>query len=328
MKELLEKYIQDRCTPEELQKVLPYIDTPQGRRELEELLMADWENFVPEEAEDGVAGEWQDRLTNQAGKKSGKSAILRQSWIGYAAAVLLVTSFGFYFLSQQKRSNEEIQQVAMVEKFNPRGTRTILTLSDSSVVYLGAESRIRYPERFTGTKREVCLEGEAFFEISHNRKKPFIVHTGTVETQVLGTSFKIEAFKDQLLTVSVATGKVSVGHKENSTLTSLAILTPGEMVSWNSSANSTEISHIPMGDVRNLKNGNLAYTDARLDKIAQDLGRWYNTKVVITNPKIAVYQLSITINGKASINGALDAITAATGLKYKITNNQITIAQR
>ena len=328
MKELLEKYIQDRCTPEQLQKVLPYIDTPQGRRELEELLRADWENFVPEKAEDGVAGEWQDRLTNQAGKKPGKSAILHQSWIGYAAAILLVTSFGFYFLSQQKRSKAKIEQVAVVEKFNPSGTRTILTLSDSSVIYLGAESRIRYPEHFTGTKREISLEGEAFFEISHNAKKPFIVHTGKVETQVLGTSFKIEAFKDHQLTVSVATGKVSVGHKENNTLTSLAILTPGKMVSWNPSDNSTETSAIPIEDVRNLKNGTLAYTDARLDKIVQDLGRWYNTKIIIDDPKITAYLLSITINGKVSINGALDAITAATGLKYRITKNQITIGQR
>ncbi|MDR6786046.1 transmembrane sensor [Pedobacter africanus] len=328
MKELLEKYIQDRCTPEELQKVLPYIDTPQGRRELEELLMADWEDFAPEKAEDSVAGEWQDRLTKRGGKKPGKLTMLRQSWIGYAATVILVTGFGFYFLNREKRSRVEVQQVAMIEKFNPSGKRTILTLSDSSVVYLGAESRIRYPERFAGTKREISLEGEAFFEISHNPEKPFIVQTGKVETQVLGTSFKIEAFKGHQLTVSVATGRVSVGRKENSKLTSLAILTPGKMVSWNPSDNSTEISAIPIEDVRNLKNGTLAFKDTRLDKIALDLGRWYNTKIIITESKLTAYQLSITINGKASINGALDAITAATGLKYRISKDQIIIGQR
>lgn len=327
MKELLKKYIQDHCTAEELRKILPYIDTPQGHRELEELLMTDWEDFAPENAKDGVATEWQERLTKRTEKKSGTFSMLRQSWIGYAAAVILVAGFGFYFFNRETRSLADSQQVKMIEKFNPSGTRSILTLSDSSVIYLGAESRIQFPEHFTGAKREVSLEGEAFFEISHNREKPFIVRTGNVETQVLGTSFKIEAFKDRQLTVSVATGKVSVGYKEDRTLASLAILTPGKIVRWNPSDSSTEISAIPIEDVKNLKNENLAYTDARLDRIAQDLGRWYNTKIVINDPKMTAYRLSITINGKAPINGALDAITAATGLQYRITKSQITIGK-
>lgn len=328
MKELLEKYIQDRCTPEELGQVLPYIDTPQGRNELEELLMIDWEGFSPQKANTRVANEWQDRLIKRTGKKTSKMTRLRQSWIGYAAALILVASFGFYFLDLNKGSLIEPERAVMIEKINPRGTRTMITLSDSSIVYLGPESSIKYPEHFADSKREISLVGEAFFEIRHNPKKPFIVHTGKVETQVLGTSFKIEAIKGRQLRVAVATGKVGVSYKDHNKTTSLAMLTPGKMVKWNPADQTSTLSETPIEDVRNLKNGNLAFIDAPLGKIAQDLGRWYNIKIVINDPKISAYQLSITINGKISINGALDAITTATGLKYKLTKNQITLTKR
>src|SRR6202000_336004 len=97
---------------------------------------------------------------------------------------------------------------------NPRGQRSVVRLSDSTIVYLGPDSKINFPGRFNGKTRELNLEGEAFFQVKKDHQHPFIIHTGDVSTTVLGTSFKITAFKGEPLTVSVATGKVRVDEKQ------------------------------------------------------------------------------------------------------------------
>lgn len=68
-----------------------------------------------------------------------------------------------------------------------------LTLPDGTTVVLQANSRLRYPEKFTGNTREITLSGEAYFDVAHDAQKPFIIHTGKIRTTVLGTAFKISA---------------------------------------------------------------------------------------------------------------------------------------
>ena len=238
--------------------------------------------------------------------------------------IFLVLGVATWFIVQRDRP---AAQIAMEEQYNPKGKRTKITLPDGSVVHLGADSRLRYPEQLNANSREVSLEGEAFFEVSHDENRPFIVHTGEVQTQVLGTSFKIEAFKNHQLSVAVATGRVSVDYKEpNRPLKSLAVLTPGRKVSWNPIDHQSVTTTLAIEDVSAWKDGTLAFTDVRLDDIAAELERWYNIKLIIKDAEVNAYSLSISVNGNAPINAALDAITGATGLTYKIAQNQITIS--
>lgn len=330
VKQLLKKYINNSCTAEELKYILPYIQQAKGRQELEQLLLEDWETFNPVPVKDSAANEWYERLQAVTGKRQQKFIFTRNySWLKYAAIAIMVLGMGTFFYNY-KRNNKPVQQTAMLESYNPKGQRTQIVLADGSIVYLGAESRLQYPKQLSGKTREIYLEGEAFFEVEHDVYRPFIVHTGKVQTQVLGTSFKIEAFKNQQLNVSVATGKVSVGYKEqeNKSLKSLAVLTPGKMVSWNPENHQSSLTAIAIDEVRGLKSGNLAFNDVTLQQITQQLERWYNIEIKIKQPDIAQYRLSININGKASLNLALDAITAATGLTYKMNKGQVVLSSK
>ncbi|MBD1362660.1 FecR domain-containing protein [Mucilaginibacter sp. ZT4R22] len=324
-KDLLKKYIGHQCSPEELALVLKYIQLPEGRQALEYLLLNEWNAFEADDAEPGHSEQWHALLDARIKQHTAPSFTARYSWLKYAAIFIMVTGIGAWLLLE-RQPKETLGQIALVEKYNPRGQRTRITLQDSSVVYLGADSRLRYPELLNGSTREIFLEGEAFFEVKHDVKHPFIVHTGKVQTQVLGTSFKIEAFKDQRLTVAVATGKVSVGYKDQANaLRSLAVLTPGKEVSVNA-VNKAEINTVAIVDIKGWVDGSLAFTDARLDEIFRELERWYNVKIIIKGDKLKAYSLSINVNGKAPITLALDAITGATGLKYRIDQNQIIIS--
>src|SRR5690606_29105984 len=90
------------------------------------------------------------------------------------------------------------------------GQKSTITLSDGTTIKLNSGSRLRYPEAFDEGLREVHLEGEAFFDVARNEHSPFVVRTKSVTTRVLGTSFNIEAFPDEQISVTVATGKVEV----------------------------------------------------------------------------------------------------------------------
>lgn len=322
---LLKKYMEHTCSPEELVWVLDYIALPEGRNALEKLLLEDWNAFETGDGRSGDAERWHQRLHEKVPIEA-PARTSSYAWLKYAAAIILVMGFGTSFLLRWPGRDAAVD-IAMTEKYNPRGQHSQITLQDGSIVYLGADSKLRYPQLLNGKTREITLEGEAFFEIKHDTKRPFIVHTGNVQTQVLGTSFKINAFKGQQLSVAVATGKVSVGYTaKGAKLKSLAILTPGEKVSWDEAQQKLNKTNIAAVAVSGWKDGNLIFTDARLDDMCRELERWYNTRIIIKDQQIKAYNLSMTVNGNTPITSALDAMTSATNLKYRIKQNQIYIS--
>jgi ferric-dicitrate binding protein FerR (iron transport regulator) len=129
-----------------------------------------------------------------------------------SVAILFIPLLGLsaYFIAQTI-TLKSTQHIEIAEVFEAQGTQSRITLLDGSVVTLKDGSRLNLKNNFSGNTREITLEGEAFFEIAHNPKKPFIIHTGSVKTTVLGTSFSIKAIPGETsITVAVTEGKVKV----------------------------------------------------------------------------------------------------------------------
>lgn len=97
------------------------------------------------------------------------------------------------------------------ETIAPRGQKSQIILSDGTKVWLNSETKIRYPGRFSKVQRDVYLTGEAFFEVSKNGSRPFVVHTPELDVKVVGTKFNIKAYEDeQQIATSLFEGKVSL----------------------------------------------------------------------------------------------------------------------
>ena len=144
-----------------------------------------------------------------------------------AACVILMICVGIYIfkmpytIPQINNKNETtgISNVIFVENY--KTSVQIVNLPDGSRITLQPKSKIHYNKNFVDDRREVTLEGEAFFNVTRNEKKPFVVYTGEITTTVLGTSFNIKAIdKQKDITVSVATGKVMVSAVHNNNLKS------------------------------------------------------------------------------------------------------------
>lgn len=142
-------------------------------------------------------------------------------WMQFAASVAFIVLAGWAVYSVMIKQEEKPQlgqqdsmignDNALTEKVNSTSETIELVLADGSKISLAPKGRIRYPERFDGERREVFLEGEAFFDIAKDPEHPFLVYANGLVTKVLGTSFRIKAYGDSReVTVEVKTGKVAV----------------------------------------------------------------------------------------------------------------------
>ena len=128
-----------------------------------------------------------------------------------AAVFAITVACGTYFYKSEIRKIGEAMNTITV----PAGQRANLTLPDGTNVWLNARSEMRYPAAFTGNKREISLDGEAYFEVTHKGGKPFVVRTDKCNVEVLGTKFNVEAYSDsEDFCTSLMEGSVRVSDKK------------------------------------------------------------------------------------------------------------------
>ncbi|UYQ95647.1 FecR domain-containing protein [Chitinophaga horti] len=318
-KALLEKYLDNRCTPEEVVLVEIYLQQPGSDAALNAVLAsrleADMELSMQAPEDEVQKAAWSARMRSRMGRgaKIRPMGIWRYAAIG---AAVLAGVGGFTLLRMHKPAT---QSVALLYKNNPQGQRAIIHLADGSVIHLGAGSRLDYPEAFTGEKREISLTGEAYFEVAEDPAHPFVVRTGSVATTVLGTSFKISAFGGKPLSVAVATGKVRVDYEERE----LAVLTPGKQMTWNSG--NAQLADVAVADIEGWQKGRLMFNSQSLQEVAADLERWYNVKISFVSSEKATAKITVTLFGSAPLDKTLQTLAAGSGFSYKINGRDVLI---
>ncbi|TKC58035.1 DUF4974 domain-containing protein [Pedobacter hiemivivus] len=341
-KELLKKYLKDSCSPAELQQVRAYLLRPGTREILHDLITSDsqeeWEQqtnttLIP----DDQMREWQAKFEL---RKTAQTTLLDQSetsrsfrgprFLKYAAVwIPLILGVGIYAFSRLKDSPSTsapaIATLVMKEFSTVKGQRAKITLADGTLVYMGPASTLKYPEQFSDSTRVIALKGEAFFEVAHNPQKPFIIHTQNIRTQVLGTSFKVNAIKGRPFEVQVATGKVRVDRVNPGQTEHLAVLTPGQQVTL-SSLNSTAIlGQVAVQDVRGWKNSKLVFKDQSIGEIAGQLERAYDVQFSFKNAAKAREIVTVTLQDNIPLNQTLRVLSAGAQFKYSIKGKNIII---
>ncbi len=139
----------------------------------------------------------------------------------------------------------------------PRGGEYSLTLSDGTVVFLNADSKLRFPVKFGDTKREVELEGEGYFEVTRNEKVPFIVKTSRMDVLVLGTKFNISAYEDDSITMTtLVQGSVRVTASDNGMS---VVLQPNEQAELEHGGNILQVSEVDASFATAWKDGRLRF---------------------------------------------------------------------
>ena len=234
-----------------------------------------------------------------------------------AAIVLVVAVFGFWF----SRSEKTEPAVQLITKTTSRGQKLTVSLADGTKVKLNSESTITYPLTFenSGT-REISLSGEAFFTVTEDKKKPFIVHTDQLDAVVLGTSFNINAYQhNSRISITLETGKVRVETNQLSGLNRSFEILPGEQVSFIRSSREMHKQKIELSQFISWKDGTINLEDKTIQEAINILERWYNISFSLGDSKIEGCKLSGEFNSD-NLENILRNMEFLTNLKFQLVN--------
>jgi len=328
-RQLLQKFLNGLCSPSEQQRVKTLLDTKEGKtiliKLMEELdLAADqYEKPGIDEKDLGPRVQYWKKLVHERMAPIKKNDIrpIRSIRILRQAAVWVGLIFTFGIAAWQIKRTLIQQDIVYIKKENTKGVPVRYILPDSSSIYLAAGSSLSYAEDFPEKGRDIKLTGAAFFDVKRDEAKPFTIHTGKVQTQVLGTSFKVTAFEGELLEVAVATGKVAVGTSENKN--KIAILTPGKKVSFDPLTKKAKLSIIAIDGLEQWKSGELIFDDQPLELVVKELQRRYGVRVVCRDRTTAAYRVSGSFGAKDSIETILKMLSILGKFNYEMQRGSI-----
>jgi ferric-dicitrate binding protein FerR (iron transport regulator) len=196
-----------------------------------------------------------------------------------AAAILLFVCYTAYlWYGREPRKPMSPSYTSVVTR---PGEHLLVTLPDGSQALLNGNSRLAFPPNFSPASRSVFLEGEAFFTISQDERRPFLVRTNTLSTKVLGTSFNVRSFRQENTTqVAVATGKVQVTLAGHAALD----LTPGQRVSYRlHDAAGLRMENVDLAMIGAWKDRSFFYEQTPLRQILADLESVYGLRFKVAD---------------------------------------------
>lgn len=203
----------------------------------------------------------------------------------------------------------------------PKGNTYKIRLADGTQVTLNADSKLTFPIQFTGTKREVTLEGEAYFEVSKRQisagskmiKQEFIVHAGQNAIQVLGTKFNVKSYREEKQqSFTLEEGSIALNSPANP---APILLKPGQKIIQ--AGNEFSLLEVDISKDLSWKNGDFYFDSSTVQEIMAQISRWYNIEVEYLGP-INNQRYISSISRKKTLQEVLEILETTTGIKFDI----------
>lgn len=249
----------------------------------------------------------------------------RKKIFGFSAAASVIMAFigSIYWTNNENPAPFTIvrSEKSIEVSTTYKGQRTKVILPDGSIVYLNAGSSINYPVAFSKINRVVTLVGEGFFEVVKNKKKPFIVETGKVKTQVLGTSFNVRAYNNEkIVQVAVATGKVKMEDKASG---NAQFLTPNEMGTLDNTATILK-TKVNLDKAIGWKKGVLVFDGDNFTDVFAKLEIWYGVNIIVM-PNVELRGHYSGEFQQETLENIMQGIAFTSGFQYEIAGKTILI---
>lgn len=207
----------------------------------------------------------------------------------------------------------------------PRGGEFKVELEDGTEVWLNAQSRLEYPETFGDAERRVRLEGEAYFKVAKNAKKPFFVEAGDQIIRVVGTEFNVRSYpEDATVQTTLVSGKITMSLKGSEDRE--MVLTPGSEAVFDKEERSLKVKSVDTEVMTSWKDGMFVFEDQRLDDIMVTLSRWYDFDYEFLDQKAAATVFMGRIPRYSNFDDVMQIIEMSGGLKLSLKNRKLTIS--
>ena len=329
----IKNYLEGKTTPAESEQIRNWLINPENDVELRQILGEIWAN-----SEIRLKGQAPDftRMLDQVHHQINNQQILRHDPMTLSkklyhtfskiAAILIIPLLllSVYFYFNPVNTSNQLASNTFREIYTKPGTRTQIDLPDGTRVWLNDGTTFRYPERFTGSRREVFVDGEAYFEVKSNPENPFVVNNPMMNTVVTGTHFNLNAYSsDNYFEATLLEGKIHL-ENENKKL----VMKPGEQVQFDSKVEKIVQKTVDPKDAAAWVDGKLIFKDEKLGTAIKKLARWYNVEIILTDPEITNYMMTATIQDE-KLDQSLKLIALALPVKFEFKKvNNLTEIQR
>lgn len=296
--DLIAKYFAGELAGEELSALSAWLKSDTGNQKVFDEYRKSWEAVEKSKIDAlDINAEWakikgkipsqrqeekEPKIIKLETEPATRRVFLRQA-MRIAAVLIILLGIGYVILNYLQKPPSQKQLMAMNEKVEGR-------LPDGSTVTLNAGSTLDYPEKFTGDERLVKLTGEAFFEITPDKTKPFKISANEVVVEVVGTSFTVNASPDGNVEVIVKTGKVAVYRSDNPS--EKKVLEPGDKAEFSSENKTISESKNDDENFMAWKTGTISFKDEPLSNVVKTLNKYYDADIVITDDKISGLKLT------------------------------------
>ncbi len=205
----------------------------------------------------------------------------------------------------------------------PRGGEYKLQLSDGTKIWLNSETTIKYPVQFLKKQRVVYVSGEAFFDVTPDKKRPFIVESNKTSIKVLGTTFNLRAYENEkYLQTTLVSGKVNV-IREGET----SVLLPSQQYSCNKNTSISEVKYVDVSLYTSWKDGLFVFKSQKLSYILNEIARWYNVDFVYKDEIVKNYVFSGRLKKYENANALLRVFEETGNVKFKKEGQQIYVTK-
>ena len=318
---LVRQFAENLSTKEEMNELFSLIADSKHDGKFNQEFLAIWNSINPEEQKYPID---ENRLFSDIERKISAPSIRqpRSIWVRAAAILLMVLGAGvIYFYIYGSHSVENKKAPLAAANQLTRSSHSLIKLPDGSSVLLNNNSKLDY-STFTSINRIVTLSGEAYFDIAKDKAHPFVIHTGKLQTTVLGTAFNIRAYPEENdVTVTVTKGKVEV-EMENKTL---GIITPNQQISFNKRNGSTVQQQVHADSILVWKQNDLVFDNTNFEEAAVIISNRFNVTVTFSNERLKDCRFTASFLNADNIHQVLTVLCDVNNATYEMKNNLITI---
>jgi ferric-dicitrate binding protein FerR (iron transport regulator) len=258
------------------------------------------------------------------------------AWFSVAAAVVVATLIGFLSLQNNAPHSKPITN----EVVSKKGSRSTIKLPDGTKVWLNSDSKLTYAHDFSGSLREVSLEGEGFFDVVKDSSRPFIIHTEKINIRVLGTAFNVKSYaQDDLVETALIRGKIEVTYNDRPM--EKIILQPNEklIIRKNQDSKKTSAESMPKIQLTNLVatddhviletawlENKFIFSNESLKNISHMLARRFDVEFEFKDDEVQNYTYTGVFE-RESLEKIMELISISESINYKINGNRVTISK-
>ncbi|SFC32332.1 ferric-dicitrate binding protein FerR, regulates iron transport through sigma-19 [Parapedobacter composti] len=264
------------------------------------------------------------RLPNNTAKKQSASAPVKYKYIGLAASLLMTLGLAYFYINQQNSAhqlNHDIVRYDGKSFSNNDGVGQFL-LPDGSLVFLNQGSKLQLAADFGSENRHANLEGEAYFDVTHNPDKPFIVYSKGTAVRVLGTTFLVKE-TDSAQSVALLSGKVQLANSVEA-----FTLRPGELADRSKDATTFTVSKADFNELLNWKPATFQLNDITMADMADFMTKRYGIQLEFESDKIRECHITISLNGRETWEELLDIVSLVNQFTYEQHGTRITLTGR